>query len=110
MGKIRIGIIGTGGRGIQSFGVLLSKGHADRVAITAVADTNPERAAAGLAWLKLEGVAILHSAADLVRRRDVDAVIITTPDCFHEEHALLALQAKKHVFIDKIFKLWTGLR
>jgi predicted dehydrogenase len=47
------------------------------------------------------GVALCHSAEELVARADVDAVIIATPQFVHAEQALLATAHDKHLFIEK---------
>jgi len=38
---------------------------------------------------------------ELITRPDIDAIAVTSPDFCHEEHALAALQAGKHVFLEK---------
>jgi predicted dehydrogenase len=100
MAKLRVGIIGTGGRGIHCFGQTFVKSHADEVEIVALADSNPVRAKGAREQL---GIAcdVHDNAGDLASRRDLDAVVIATVDCMHEEHALLALQNGKHVYIEK---------
>jgi len=100
MSKLRIGIIGAGGRGIRSFGYNLTKNHADTTEIAAVADPNRERARTGLKYLGIEAD-ILPSAEELAARKDIDAVIVTTPDYLHEECCVAAFQGGKHVLVDK---------
>ncbi|MFQ5903046.1 MAG: Gfo/Idh/MocA family protein [Candidatus Binatia bacterium] len=41
------------------------------------------------------------SFEDLIKRDDVDAVLLTTPNAMHAEHAVLAARHGKHVFVDK---------
>jgi len=38
---------------------------------------------------------------ELLARDDIDAIAVTTPDYMHEEHAIAALEAGKHVFCEK---------
>jgi predicted dehydrogenase len=45
------------------------------------------------------------SYEDLVADPDVDVVYVATPHPFHHEHALLALNAGKHVLIEKPFAM-----
>lgn len=47
------------------------------------------------------GVKCFSSYRDLVASEDVDLVCIATPHAQHAEHALAALEAGKHVLIDK---------
>jgi len=41
------------------------------------------------------------SVEDVIKRDDVDGVLLTTPNAIHAEHAVLAAQHGKHVFVDK---------
>jgi predicted dehydrogenase len=41
------------------------------------------------------------SFEDVVKRDDVDGVLLTTPNAIHAEHAVLAARHGKHVFVDK---------
>lgn len=43
----------------------------------------------------------------LLDRKDIDAIAVTTPDFCHEEHAVAALQAGKHVFCEKPMAITT---
>ena len=100
MAKLRIGIIGAGSRGINSFARLLTANHSDRAEVVALAEPNHLRARAGLDMAGLQ--ADIHEAAgELVERKDIDAVVVTSPDYLHEEHAIAALRNGKHVFVDK---------
>ena len=38
---------------------------------------------------------------ELLERDDLDAVIVCTPDRFHEEHAVAALEAGHHIYLEK---------
>ena len=100
MAKLRIGIIGAGGRGIRSFAAQFVEHYPGRAEVLALADPNAVRAKAGLEFLGIEAD-IHEDAAELVARKDIDAVIVTSPDYLHEEHALMALRNKKHCFVDK---------
>ncbi len=71
--------------------------------VVAVADPNAERAAELAARVKAEHT---HTEVDaLLARDDLDAVYIAVPNAFHEEVAVKALQAGKHVLLDKPFAL-----
>jgi predicted dehydrogenase len=98
MAGFRVGLIGVGGRGV-GFGRRLLE-LPGRCELAGMAEPNAVRARAAAEQL---GVSCpLHTnAAELVARPDVDAVVITSVDALHREHAVAALQGGKHVFIDK---------
>lgn len=99
MKKLRIGIIGAGGRGIHCFGVLLLR-RPQECELVALADPNRPRMEAGQDFLNTK-CDLYEDPAALVARKDIDAVIITTPDYLHEPIAVMAFKAGKHVFVDK---------
>ena len=100
METVNIGIAGLGCRGLESFAQTLIQQFRDRARLVAVADTNPVRARTGLELLDVKA-AVHDNVADLAARRDVDAIIVASPDACHEEHARLALEHGKSVFVDK---------
>lgn len=57
-------------------------------------------------FAKEYGIPTAHgSYEELVSNPDVDAIYVATPHPFHEEHALLALNAGKHVLVEKVFTM-----
>lgn len=95
---LRFGIIGAGARGAGSFGTMLKKRNG--AVLTAFCDPNRLRAERAAARLEVS-VNIYHDVRQMIASEKLDAVIITTPDCFHEENALAALESGVHVLIDK---------
>ena len=97
MSKLRIGLIGCGGITFQNHipGLALCPD----VEIAAVCDTDGaclERARQNT------GAQITASHyADIVRRDDIDAVIIATPNVTHRPIALAAIATGKHVLCEK---------
>jgi predicted dehydrogenase len=100
MAKIRIGIIGAGGRGIFSFGHMFSNEFNGEVQVAALGEPNRARAQAALTHLR-EPAEIHTTPEDVCERKDLDAVVVTTPDYLHEHYAVLALKRGKHVLVDK---------
>ena len=99
MKKIKLGIIGTGRRAAGEIGSVLKRCR-DEVEIAALSDTNRLRLQAAsklFGGIKLQ----FTDYKDLLSVDEVEAVIIGTPDCFHEEIALKAFEAGKHVFCEK---------
>lgn len=107
MSQIRIGIIGAGGRGINAFGNIFQSQFADQARLLAVADPNRDRAAAGLEAIGAQ--ADIHADyRAMLARKDIDAVVVTTPDYLHEEHCIAAFRRGKHVLVDKPLAISAG--
>ena len=96
---VRWGVLGTGGIA-RSF---VSDCAAAGVEFTAVGSRTDEGARA---FADEFGIARAHGDyAALVADPEVDAVYIATPHSRHEEDALLAIAAGKHVLVEKAFTL-----
>ena len=97
--RIRIGVVGTGGRGQYLMGSLL-KLAPDQVAFPAVCDIYDVRRAQA-AKLAGGGAEQYVDYRQLVERKDLDAVIVATPDHWHATVAVAAMQAGKDVYVEK---------
>jgi predicted dehydrogenase len=94
MDKVRIGIIGSGFMGRTNAETVVR--HLDHAHLIAIAGGS--RAAA----LAQEYGAVCETSVEaLVSRRDIDAVLISTPHCEHAEQAIAAASHGKHVLLDK---------
>ena len=93
--KLRVAVIGTGILGSRHARVFAEQSDCELVA---VADLNPDRA---------EQVAQSHGArafsdyAAMLKTVDVEAIAVATPDHLHCAPVVAALQAGKHVFMEK---------
>ncbi len=96
--ELHIGVIGAGGRGLLSGHVHEIEGGGARLVagadvIDAALDHFKERFGAD--------VMVTHDYRDILARDDIAAVFVSTPDYLHEEHAVAALEAGKHVYLEK---------
>ena len=96
---IRVALVGAGAIADYAATALLA---IPGVTIPVVCDTSPVRAAELAA--KTGGRAVTDSAA-VFAAVDVDAVSIAVPNALHAPLAIAALEAGKHVFLDKPFAL-----
>ena len=69
------------------------------VRVTAVAD--PDAAARRRAQRLVPRAATVMSAEELVARDDVDAVVVCSPSACHADHAVLALESGRHLYLEK---------
>ena len=73
--------------------------------ITCVWDEDPVR---GKAWADELGVEFVPCYDELLKRDDVDAVLIDTPTNMHPEVMIKAANAGKHIFTEKVLALKTA--
>ena len=93
--KVRLGIIGLGGIGIQHYRNA-TKNLKAKASVTAVCDKNPKR------FDEIEnGILRFSSSKELIRSKDVDGVIISTPHYSHSTIGSEALESGLHVLVEK---------
>lgn len=109
---VRIGVIGCGSRA-QNHVAQFSK--IKDVAIVALCDADSARidsTANGLAkrGANLGGIAKFQDYRKLLEQKDIDAVVIASPNHWHTLHAIHAMQAGKDVYLEKpvSHELWEG--
>jgi predicted dehydrogenase len=95
-----IALIGAGRRGTLVGRAFVEDGRASLRAVCDIYDVHRDRVAKLLAR---DGgpIATTTTHEDVLARRDVDAVIIATPDHLHVDLATAALRAGKHVYLEK---------
>ncbi|HSK13220.1 MAG TPA: Gfo/Idh/MocA family oxidoreductase, partial [Phnomibacter sp.] len=94
---VRIGLIGAGGMGVEDATTAL---QVPGVSITAVCDLYRGRIDdAKKRWGNQ--IFVTNDHKELLKRSDVDMVIIATPDHWHMPITVDALTAGKHVYVEK---------
>ena len=102
MEKLRFGVIGVCGRG----GLANNWRDNDRSMVVAGADVYPEKLADFRTRMG-DDVFTTLDYREMLERPDIDAVAVTSPDFMHEEHAVAALEAGKHVYLEKPMAITT---
>ena len=104
--SVRLGVIGTGGRGnslIDNFGAVPG------VSFAALCDVVKDKALKAQAKVERTGRqnyspalydANDHAFEDLVKREDVDLVVVATPWTWHVPMAIAAMKQNKHVAVE----------
>jgi predicted dehydrogenase len=96
--RIRVGAIGLGRQGR---GLTVGFKKNQDVEIVALCDVYEPHIAQTISEAKLEGVQSYKDFRQVLERKDVDAVIIGTPDHWHALNTILACQAGKDVYLEK---------
>ena len=99
--RVRMGLIGSGGRGCQDWGTFLQQPEVDPVAVCDVYGPFREK-----------GIALTQNRAQgygdfrrVLERKDIDAVIVATPDHWHALITIAACEAGKDVYCEKPLSL-----
>jgi len=95
--RVRMGLIGCGGRGM--FDAKLMRDAAN-VEFVAVCDLYPQHLARAKEWAGT-GAKDHKDFRLLLEQKDIDAVLIATPDHWHAIPTVLACQAGKDVYVEK---------
>ena len=97
-GKLAVGLIGCGGRGMNLQEVF---NGVDDVEVTYVCDADRGRLAAAARQVSGGSARPVKDMRTILDDKNVDAVIVATPDHWHSPAAILACQAGKHVYVEK---------
>lgn len=102
--RLRIGLIGCGGRGNALLEQLLRCAPSHNLEVSALCDVwsvNLERARASLTSRQPTEVRTFRRYGDLLSRNDIDAVVIATPDFAHTQILLDAARNRKDAYVEK---------
>jgi len=95
--RVRVGMIGAGLIGTRH---LIDFSAQPDVEVAAIAEVSPSRleAARSLAGGRPEGVSDFRRLLD---RKDIDAIVVSTPDYWHALMTIMACAAGKDVYVEK---------
>jgi predicted dehydrogenase len=99
--KIRIGLIGSGGRGRDVLGVFLTHPEVDCPVVCDVDDKMLTRAATDVEEKRRHTPDTVKDFRRVLDRKDVDCVLVATPDHWHALPTIYACQAGKDVYVEK---------
>jgi predicted dehydrogenase len=96
--RITFGVIGCGGMGTGHLGSLVKRGEKDNLRVLGVCDVYQRRLTRAE---KIAGVKGHIDYRKILDNNDITAVLIATPDHWHAKIAIDALEAGKHVYVEK---------
>ena len=99
---VNIGVIGCGNMAMH---LLRRCAALERGRVTAIYDPSPE--AQETAWRELDAVST-PDIETLLKRPDVDALLIGSPPSLHKEHVLMAAAAGKPIYCEKPLSVTTA--
>lgn len=98
--RINVGVIGCGGRGMSHVRMMVRQGDfkTANIQVIAVCDIYEPRKERARTMTSGE---LYHDYRKLLENKDVDAVVIATPEHWHARMAIEALEAGKDLYLEK---------
>jgi len=97
IGRVNFGVVGVGG--IAEIAHLPAIHKSEKAQLTAVCDIDKKRADATAK--KWGAQATYYSMEEMVQNKEIDAIIVATPNVYHKENVILAANAKKNILCEK---------
>ena len=95
--KIRVGFVGVGNRGSQLMKAFATQEDCEFVGVADVYQPYRERARQNFG----ANLVVVEDYRKLLDRKDIDAIVIATPDHWHAIQAIAAMSAGKDVYVEK---------
>jgi predicted dehydrogenase len=99
--KIRLGVIGCGGRGTFVMGAFQRQPGLEVAGICDVYEPHLEKAASVASKTQGKSPRVYRHYKDVLSDRDIDAVLIATPEHWHAQMVLDAIAAEKDIYVEK---------
>ncbi len=99
--RLNIGIIGVGGMGSGHLRMIKKMSEEQNVAIVAVCDLWEKRRKKAQENAGLADSQAFSDYRKLLENKDIDVVVIATTDHWHAQNAIDAMEAGKHVYVEK---------
>jgi len=99
--KILLGLVGCGGMGSNDLYAMMETGMVEVVAVCDVDDSHSARVAKEVARRQGKAPKVEKDFRSLIANRQIDAVIVGTPDHWHALVTIYACRAGKDVYVEK---------
>lgn len=96
--RLNIGVIGCGGMANNHMNALMKMKKSDNIDIVAVSDIYSNRLDKAKEKTKAQGI---KEYKKLLDQKDIDYVLIATPEHWHYQMTLDAIDAGKHIYVEK---------
>lgn len=95
--KVRVGFVGVGNRGSQLMKAFATQDDCEFIGVADVYEPYRERARENFG----ANLVAVEDYRKLLDRKDIDAIVIATPDHWHAIQAIAAMSAGKDVYVEK---------
>ena len=99
--KINFGVIGCNGMGWEDMKSILKNSETDCIALCDIDDTVLEERSENVEYITGKKPKLYKDYRKLLEHKDIDAVVIGTPDHWHCLNLVDSLNADKHVYCEK---------
>ena len=102
-GRFVVAHIGVGGMGMTHLANMLRFQKEGKVRVAAVCDVDDNRLEAAVENARTGGASVIpyRDYRYILERKDIDAVLIATPDHWHAVQTVHACETGKHVYVEK---------
>src|SRR5437773_267621 len=110
--RIVVGYIGVGGQGMAHVKQMKTHAGENNIVQVAVCDVWEKRRNSSKSFIEKDSsgnnVEMFGDHRKLIERKDIDAVVIATHDIWHTKCAVDAMNAGKHVYVEKPMTRYLG--
>ena len=101
--RINYGMVGVGGMGSGHLRVLLElrDKEQENISVLSVCDVFEKRRRAAQEAAQIPDNQVFNDYRKLLENKDIDVVVIATPDHWHGRQSLDAMNAGKHIYVEK---------
>ncbi len=99
--RIQYGFIGLGGMGSRHLSIIKEFSEPENVEVLAICDLFEKRRKENQAKTQLSDGQVFNDYRQLLDNKDIDVLVIATPDHWHGRIAVEAMEAGKHIYLEK---------
>ncbi|MDX2034859.1 MAG: Gfo/Idh/MocA family oxidoreductase [Blastocatellia bacterium] len=99
--RLSYGFVGLGGMGFRHMTIINDFSATENVEVLGVCDLFEKRRAEAQAKVGLKSEQVYREYRRILDNKDIDVVVIATPDHWHAQIAIEAMEAGKHIYLEK---------
>jgi predicted dehydrogenase len=99
--RINYAIVGVGGMGSGHLKILKDFEQKENISVVAVCDVFEKRRRKAQEAAKVSDAQVFSDYRKLLENKDIDVVVIATPDHWHAQIAIDAMESGKHIYVEK---------